>query len=121
ASRASAHRYYAHRSTNTHREPTVARPEVTGRRPRALVPDFDAMSVDEFCRRHSISKPLYYALQRQGRGPDVMYAGQRVLITREAAKAWRLRETALAKRVKREGRFGRGWRPAPNQQPTAES
>src|SRR5262249_21474970 len=97
----------------------MASPDITGRRTHARArtrnatpPEPDAMGIDEFCRRHSISKPLYYTLQREGRGPDVMYAGQRTLITREAAKAWRLRETALARRVRREGRFGKGWRPA---------
>ena len=99
----------------------MARAEVTGRRPRPparkrrrkarTLDDPDAMSVDDFCERHSISKFLYYALQRAGRGPDVFYAGQRTLISREAASAWRQRETVLAKRVKREGKFGRGWGP----------
>jgi hypothetical protein len=49
----------------------------------------DAMSIAEFCRRHSLSEPFYYKLQRQGRGPQTIRLGARTLITVEAAARWR--------------------------------
>jgi hypothetical protein len=51
----------------------------------------DAMSIPEFCRRHSISVDFYFKLQRHGRGPDVIRIGGRTLISKEAAARWRKR------------------------------
>ncbi len=52
-------------------------------------------SVAEFCREHGISRGLFYRLLREGRGPRVIKAGRRTLISREAAEEWRRRmETA---------------------------
>ena len=65
----------------------IARPEVTGRK------------VAEFCRRHSISVPLFYKLKAQGKGPVTFYAGVRQLVSREAAAAWRLEREQVAKEV----------------------
>ncbi|WP_051346115.1 hypothetical protein [Bradyrhizobium sp. th.b2] len=69
----------------------MARPEVTGRKPinsNASV-DADAYSVDEFCARHRISPQLFYKLKPQGLMPATFNVGTRVLISREAAAAWR--------------------------------
>ena len=45
-------------------------------------------SVSEFCREHGISRGLFYNLLRAGRGPKVIKAGRRTLISQEAAEEW---------------------------------
>jgi len=50
-----------------------------------------AFTVLEFCETHRISRALFYILQREGRGPRVMKAGRRTLVSREAAADWRSR------------------------------
>ncbi|TYL72061.1 hypothetical protein [Bradyrhizobium cytisi] len=75
----------------------MARPEVTGRKTTHASPvdQPDAYSVDEFCARHRISPQLFYKLRPQGLMPLTFNVGTRVLISREAAAAWRReRETA---------------------------
>jgi hypothetical protein len=73
----------------------MARPEVTGRKAFNQTADADAYSVDEFCARHRISPQLFYKLKPQGLMPVTFNVGTRVLISREAAAAWRReRETA---------------------------
>ena len=69
----------------------MARPEVTGRKPiQANAADHaDAYSIDEFCARHRISPQLFYKLKPQGLMPVTFNVGTRVLISREAAAAWR--------------------------------
>lgn len=55
-------------------------------------------SVSDFCREHGISRGLFYILLRDGRGPRIMKAGRRTLISHEAAAEWRERmETATQK------------------------
>ena len=67
----------------------MARPEVTGRKTTHLnaVDDADAYSVDEFCARHRISPQLFYKFRKQM--PATFNVGTRVLISKEAAAAWR--------------------------------
>lgn len=48
-----------------------------------------AFSIDEFCRRHSISHGTYYNLKEKDEGPREGHVMGRVLITKEAAKDWR--------------------------------
>jgi len=75
----------------------MARPEVTGRKaiPANAADDGDAYSVAEFCARHRISVQLFYKNRKQM--PRTFNVGARVLISREAAAAWRrARETAAA-------------------------
>jgi len=69
----------------------MARREVTGRKPiHANTADHaDAYSIDEFCARHRISPQLFYKLKPQGLMPVTFNVGTRVLISREAAEAWR--------------------------------
>jgi hypothetical protein len=62
--------------------------------------DLDAFSIEEFCRRHSISVPFYYKLRELGLTPREMEKGARVLITREAAADWR-RDGVAATAMKR--------------------
>lgn len=51
--------------------------------------DADAYGVDEFCLRHRFSSQLFYKLKPQGLMPATFNVGTRVLISREAAAAWR--------------------------------
>ena len=54
------------------------------------------MSIAEFCRRHNISPAFYFKLQQLGIGPRVMRIGRRILISNEAAAAWRREREAAA-------------------------
>lgn len=64
----------------------MVRSEVTGRKlPEAT--EADAYTVDEFCDRHRISVQLFYKYRDQM--PPTIHVGSRVLISREAAAAWR--------------------------------
>jgi hypothetical protein len=66
----------------------MARPEVSGRKlPLATADEVDAYSVAEFCKRHRISPQLFYKFKEQM--PATFRIGARVLISREAATAWR--------------------------------
>jgi hypothetical protein len=47
----------------------------------------EAYSIAEFCRRHGISVQLFYKCKNQM--PRTFRVGTRVLISREAAAAWR--------------------------------
>jgi len=69
----------------------MARTEVTGRKPIQVVEadHADAYSIDEFCSRHRISPQLFYKLKPLGLMPATFNVGTRVLISREAAAAWR--------------------------------
>jgi hypothetical protein len=49
----------------------------------------DAAGVEEFCRRHGISRAYLYLLWRRGEGPRYMQVGARRLISKEAARDWR--------------------------------
>ncbi len=55
-----------------------------------------AFSVAEFCREHGISRGLFYNMLREGRGPLVIKAGRRTLISHEAAEEWRRRMEGAA-------------------------
>jgi hypothetical protein len=67
----------------------MVRPEVTGRKATNMTAlgDADAYSVDEFCARHRISPQLFYKHRKQM--PRTFNVGARVLISKEAAAAWR--------------------------------
>jgi hypothetical protein len=67
----------------------MARPEVTGRKIAMfdVANDADAFTVQEFCARHRISVPLFY--KNRNEMPRTFRVGTRVLISREAAAAWR--------------------------------
>jgi len=70
----------------------MTRPEVTSRK-MAAAEDVDAFSVAEFCRRNGISVQLYYKMREHM--PPTFRVGGRVLISKDAAAAWRRqRETA---------------------------
>jgi hypothetical protein len=67
----------------------MARPEVTGRKIAMfdVANDADAFTVQEFCARHRISVQLFY--KNRNEMPRTFRVGTRVLISREAAAAWR--------------------------------
>ncbi len=48
-----------------------------------------ALSIDHFCRLHGIGRRTLYDLWADGRGPKFFKVGSRVLISIEAAAAWR--------------------------------
>ena len=76
----------------------MARPEVTGRK-IASTDDPDAFSIEEFCRRHRISVQLFYKNRRQM--PSTFNVGTRVLISKEAAAAWRRQREQAAQVAER--------------------
>ena len=51
--------------------------------------DCYTMTISEFAARHRISKQFYYKLRAAGQGPTEMRIGSRVLISKDAAEAWR--------------------------------
>lgn len=51
--------------------------------------ELDAYSIEEFCRRHSISRATYYNMKIAGKGPREGHVLGRIIITKEAAHAWR--------------------------------
>jgi predicted DNA-binding transcriptional regulator AlpA len=56
--------------------------------------DKKAFSIEEFCAMHGISRANYYNLRNEGKAPEEMQVGpRRVLISIEAAEAWRRRMT----------------------------
>lgn len=56
----------------------------------------DSFTIKTFCRRHQISEQLFYKLQRQGKAPQTMLVGTKVLISAEAAARWRREREAAA-------------------------
>jgi hypothetical protein len=77
----------------------MARPDVTGRKIvlRDVPDDVDAFTVNEFCARHRISVQLFYKNRNQM--PRSFNVGKRVLISKEAAAAWRRHREQVAERV----------------------
>jgi len=54
-----------------------------------------AFGVNDFCSAHSISRALFYILQRNGDGPRVMKVRGRTLVSAESAAEWRQRMEGL--------------------------
>ncbi len=46
-------------------------------------------SIKDFCKLNNISRSLFYKLQRQGLGPQIMKVGRRTLITENSSTEWR--------------------------------
>ncbi len=46
-------------------------------------------TIDEFCIEHRICRATFYNLKKQGSAPAIMRVGSRVLVSKEAAAAWR--------------------------------
>jgi hypothetical protein len=79
----------------------MARPEVTGRKIALLdiADDADAFTVNEFCARHRISVQLFYKNRKLM--PRTFNVGARVLISKEAAAAWRREREQAARAAER--------------------
>ena len=58
----------------------------------------DALTIDEWCRRHSLSKGTYYNLAKRGEAPRSMKVGARRLISHEASAEWRREREAQSAR-----------------------
>jgi len=57
----------------------------------------DAFSLNEFCRRHSISRAGFYNAVAAGTAPKFFKFGVKTLISRESAARWRAeREQAFS-------------------------
>jgi hypothetical protein len=63
-------------------------------------PEALAFSIREFCKLHGISERFYFKLKADGRGPDEINLGHRVLISREAATRWRAEREAESGRAR---------------------
>ena len=50
----------------------------------------DACGVEEFARKHGVSRAFVYLLWQRGKGPRYMQVGGRRLVSKEAARDWRL-------------------------------
>lgn len=46
-------------------------------------------TVEEFCDAHKMSRTTFFKLRRAGKGPTVKELGNKLLISRESAQAWR--------------------------------
>jgi hypothetical protein len=79
----------------------MARPEVTGRKVALIdvADEADAFTVNEFCARHRISVQLFY--KNRTEMPRSFRVGTRVLISREAAAAWRREREQAAQAAER--------------------
>ena len=66
---------------------------------RNFVDHADAYSVDEFCTRHRISVQLFY--KNRQHMPRTFNVGTRVLISKEAAAAWRREREQAAQAAER--------------------
>jgi hypothetical protein len=49
----------------------------------------DAYTIEQFIRRHPMSRALYYKQQAAGLGPKIMKIGNKTLISKEAAAEYR--------------------------------
>jgi hypothetical protein len=68
----------------------------TKRKKRDPPPERLVYTFDEFCRAHAMSRAHLYNLLKRGEGPEIMRAGKKVLITAEAAAAWRAKSASAA-------------------------
>jgi hypothetical protein len=48
-------------------------------------------SIREFCKRNRLSRTKYYDLKKKGLGPREMHYGNRIRITAEAERDWRVK------------------------------
>ena len=76
----------------------MARPEVTGRK---LTDKFyhHHTGYMTFCKRHGqMSQSFFHKLRALGLGPRVMRVGNRVMVSKEAAREWRAEREAEAQK-----------------------
>jgi predicted DNA-binding transcriptional regulator AlpA len=51
--------------------------------------NIEAVSIDAFCKAHSISRATFYNLKKRGKAPKTLLVGRRRLVSHEAAATWR--------------------------------
>jgi hypothetical protein len=61
------------------------------------MPNASTETIPEFCVSEGISRSQYYAMRREGWGPDEMHVGRLVRITPEAKQRWRRERERAAK------------------------
>jgi hypothetical protein len=61
--------------------------------------DRDADTLDQFCERNGFSRSMFYKLKAQGLAPAVFNVGTRVMISKEASRAWRREREKAAREV----------------------
>jgi hypothetical protein len=54
-----------------------------------LADDVDSFTLDDWCRRNGISRSMFYVLKEQGKAPATFNIGRRVMVSKEANRAWR--------------------------------
>src|SRR5579859_8159688 len=67
---------------------------------------YDALSIDQFCKRHGFKRATYYNLIKRGEAPRFFTIGSRRFISKEAAEEW-LREREAAAPAKYEAALQR--------------
>jgi hypothetical protein len=76
----------------------MARPEVTGRK-LTTDSEIDAYDIPTFCKRHGQMSPsFFHKLRALGLGPRVMRVGNRVMVSKEAAREGRAEREAEAQK-----------------------
>lgn len=64
---------------------------MTPKKPPSIpISDPPVYTIEEFCEVHRLSRAFFYVLRKRGQAPDLLHAGNRVLIAGEAARAWRV-------------------------------
>ena len=74
----------------------MANPENTT---AAVFDEADCYTIEEFCRRNRVSTAMFY--KTRSLMPRTFNVGKRVLITREAAAAWRREREAASSTASR--------------------
>jgi hypothetical protein len=65
--------------------------------------DRAAFTIAEFCAVHRLSRSVLYKMWAAGKGPRIMRAGSKVLISIEAAGDWRREREAEAAGARKGG------------------
>ena len=65
----------------------------TTKKVQTALADRQCLSIPEFCSLHGFSVAYFYILKQRGQAPATMRLGRRVVISREAAAAWRAKHT----------------------------
>lgn len=60
----------------------------------------NSITIPEFCNQESISRAMFYKLNKQGLAPNVMKIGRLTRISVESANSWRKRMEILTKEGK---------------------
>jgi hypothetical protein len=62
----------------------------------------DAHTIPSFCESNAISESKYFDLKRRGKGPREIDLGDRIIITPEAERDWRVEREAETEAKRRE-------------------